>query len=99
MRPGDRVVEVGAAKSWAAQHLLPRGCEYVACDLVVDRSIGLGRGQDVRRGEPPRALDQDPDPEALAFAGRDAFDTPGLDGDALVEASDDVGGTRHLPPR
>src|SRR5579872_6309901 len=41
---GDRVLEVGAAKSWAAQHLLPRGCEYVACDLVVDPLIGLGRG-------------------------------------------------------
>ena len=24
---GDRVLEIGAAKSWAAQHLLPRGCE------------------------------------------------------------------------
>ena len=44
VRPGDRVLEVGAAKSWAAQHLLPRGCEYVAADLVVDPSIGLGRG-------------------------------------------------------
>jgi len=45
VRPGDRVLEVGAAKSWAAQHLLPRGCEYVACDLVVDPLIGLGRGE------------------------------------------------------
>jgi len=44
VRPGDRVLEVGAAKSWAAQHLLPRGCEYVACDLLVDPLIGLGRG-------------------------------------------------------
>ena len=41
---GDRVLEIGAAKSWASQHLLPRGCEYVACDLVVDPVIGLGRG-------------------------------------------------------
>jgi len=41
---GDRILEVGAAKSWASQHLLPRGCEYVACDLVVDPLIGLGRG-------------------------------------------------------
>ena len=23
---------------------MPRGCEYVACDLVVDPVIGLGRG-------------------------------------------------------
>jgi SAM-dependent methyltransferase len=44
VRPGDRVLEVGAAKSWAAQHLLPLGCEYVATDLVVDPLIGLGRG-------------------------------------------------------
>jgi SAM-dependent methyltransferase len=44
VKPGDRVLELGAAKSWASQHLLPRGCEYVACDLVVDPLIGLGRG-------------------------------------------------------
>jgi SAM-dependent methyltransferase len=44
VRPGMRVLEVGAAKSWAAQHLLPLGCEYVATDLLVDASIGLGRG-------------------------------------------------------
>lgn len=45
VRAGDRVLEVGAAKSWAAQHLLPRGCAYVAADLVVDPLIGLGRGR------------------------------------------------------
>ncbi|HWE82571.1 MAG TPA: class I SAM-dependent methyltransferase, partial [Gaiellaceae bacterium] len=45
IRPGDRVLELGAARSWASQHLLPRGCEYVACDLVVDPLIGLGRGR------------------------------------------------------
>jgi SAM-dependent methyltransferase len=45
IRPGLRVLEIGAAKSWAAQHLLPRGCEYVAADLVVDPIIGLGRGR------------------------------------------------------
>jgi len=44
VRPGDRVLEIGAAKSWASQHLVPLGCEYVACDLVVDPVIGLGRG-------------------------------------------------------
>jgi SAM-dependent methyltransferase len=44
VRPGMRVLEVGAAKSWASQHLLPLGCEYVASDLVVDPLIGLGRG-------------------------------------------------------
>ncbi len=45
LRPGERVLEIGAAKSWASQHLLPLGCEYVACDLVVDPLIGLGRGR------------------------------------------------------
>ena len=45
VKPGDRVLELGAAKSWASLHLLPRGCEYVACDLVVDPLIGLGRGR------------------------------------------------------
>jgi SAM-dependent methyltransferase len=44
VRPGTRVLEAGAAKSWASQHLVPLGCEYVACDLVVDPVIGLGRG-------------------------------------------------------
>ncbi len=44
VQPGARVLEIGAGKSWAAQHLLPLGCEYVACDLVVDPLIGLGRG-------------------------------------------------------
>ncbi len=45
VKPGDRVLEIGAAKSWASQHLVPLGCEYVACDLVVDPLIGLGRGR------------------------------------------------------
>jgi SAM-dependent methyltransferase len=44
VKPGDRVLEIGAAKSWASQHLVPLGCEYVATDLVVDPVIGLGRG-------------------------------------------------------
>jgi ubiquinone/menaquinone biosynthesis C-methylase UbiE len=44
IRPGLRVLEVGAAKCWAAQHLLPRGCEYVATDILADGAIGLGRG-------------------------------------------------------
>jgi ubiquinone/menaquinone biosynthesis C-methylase UbiE/uncharacterized protein YbaR (Trm112 family) len=44
LRPGMRVLEVGAAKSWAAQHLLSRGIEYVATDILDDPKIGLGRG-------------------------------------------------------
>jgi SAM-dependent methyltransferase len=42
-RPGLQVLEVGAAKGWAAQYLLPRGCEYVASDVLVDEIIGIGR--------------------------------------------------------
>src|SRR6476469_11061292 len=33
VKPGHRVLEVGAAKCWGAQHLVPRGCEYVATDI------------------------------------------------------------------
>src|SRR5262249_23275480 len=44
VRPGMRVLEVGAAKCWASAHLLPRGCEYVATDVLADPLIGLGRG-------------------------------------------------------
>ena len=45
VRPGLRVLEVGAAKCWGAQHLVPRGCEYVGTDTLADRYIGLGRGE------------------------------------------------------
>jgi ubiquinone/menaquinone biosynthesis C-methylase UbiE/uncharacterized protein YbaR (Trm112 family) len=44
VEPGSRVLEVGAAKAWASQHLVPRGCEYVASDLLTDENIGVGRG-------------------------------------------------------
>jgi SAM-dependent methyltransferase len=44
VEPGLRVLEVGAAKCWAAQHLLSRGCEYVATDILADPKVGLGRG-------------------------------------------------------
>ena len=44
VRPGLKVLEIGAAKSWASQHLLPRGCEYVATDVLADDNIGIGRG-------------------------------------------------------
>jgi SAM-dependent methyltransferase len=39
-----RVLEVGAAKCWGAQHILPRRCEYIATDILDDPVIGLGRG-------------------------------------------------------
>ena len=44
VRPGMRVLEVGAAKCWAAQHLIARRVEYVAADILDDLNIGLGRG-------------------------------------------------------
>lgn len=42
--PSPRVLEVGAAKCWAAPHWAARGWEYTATDVLVDASIGLGRG-------------------------------------------------------
>ena len=44
LEPGMRVLEVGAAKCWGAQHVIPRGCTYVATDILADPNIGLGRG-------------------------------------------------------
>jgi len=41
---GLRVLEVGAAKAWASRFWLERDCDYVATDILVDESIGLGRG-------------------------------------------------------
>jgi SAM-dependent methyltransferase len=72
VRRGDRVLEIGAAKSWAAQHLLPRGCDYVACDLVVDPVIGLGRGRFFEERAVPYLRIQ-ADGERLPFAA-ESFD-------------------------
>jgi SAM-dependent methyltransferase len=41
---GLRVLEVGAAKAWAARFWLERDCEFVATDILVDKKIGVGRG-------------------------------------------------------
>ena len=46
--------------------------------------------QRVRGGEAPRAVDQDPDAEALRLAHRDALDPAALDRDRLVPAADDA---------
>jgi SAM-dependent methyltransferase/uncharacterized protein YbaR (Trm112 family) len=43
-RRGLRVLEVGAAKGWAAPYWAERDCEYVATDILVDQNIGIGRG-------------------------------------------------------
>jgi SAM-dependent methyltransferase len=44
VRPGMRVLELGAAKCWGARHVRDRGAQYVACDILDDPLIGLGRG-------------------------------------------------------
>lgn len=41
---GLRVLEVGAAKAWAARFWIERDCSYVATDILADPKIGLGRG-------------------------------------------------------
>ncbi|MGL4651457.1 MAG: methyltransferase domain-containing protein [Caldilineaceae bacterium] len=45
VKPGMRVLEVGAAKAWAGRFFLEKGCEYTACDVVSDAKIGLGRSR------------------------------------------------------
>jgi ubiquinone/menaquinone biosynthesis C-methylase UbiE/uncharacterized protein YbaR (Trm112 family) len=67
VKPGMRVLEVGAAKCWGAQHLIPRGCDYVGTDILADPKIGLGRGAFYasRVGEFPRVQ---ADAEHLPFA-------------------------------
>src|SRR3989442_843701 len=71
-RPGMRVLEIGAAKCWGAQHLVPRGCAYVGTDILADPSIGLGRGAFYERRVGPFARVQ-ADGEHLPFASR-SFD-------------------------
>jgi SAM-dependent methyltransferase len=41
---GLRVLEVGAAKAWAARFWLERECDFVATDILTDSKIGLARG-------------------------------------------------------
>jgi uncharacterized protein YbaR (Trm112 family) len=65
---GLRVLEVGAAKAWAAPYWAERDCDYVATDILVDENIGLGRG--AFYGEFGRVQ---ADGENLPFADR-AFD-------------------------
>ena len=63
-----RVLEIGAAKCWGAQHVIPRGCEYVGTDILADPKIGLGRGAfyEERVGRP--FLRVQADGESLPFA-------------------------------
>ncbi len=43
IRPGMRVLEIGAARTWAGRFFVEAGCEYTACDIMADAQIGLGR--------------------------------------------------------
>lgn len=45
VRPGLRVLEIGAGKTWTGHYLLERGCSYHGCDIVTDPNIGLGRSR------------------------------------------------------
>jgi SAM-dependent methyltransferase len=67
VRPGMRVLELGAAKCWGAQHLIPLGCEYVGTDILTDPNIGLGRGAFYEERVGPFARVQ-ADGEHLPFA-------------------------------
>lgn len=72
VKPGMRVLEVGAARCWGALHLVPRGVEYVATDILADPVIGLGRGAFYEEHVGPFARVQ-ADGENLPFASR-SFD-------------------------
>jgi SAM-dependent methyltransferase/uncharacterized protein YbaR (Trm112 family) len=67
VRPGMCVLEVGAGRTWAAQHLVPRGVDYVATDIVADPNLGLGRGAFYEERVGPYARVQ-ADGEHLPFA-------------------------------
>ena len=72
VKPGQRVLEVGAARCWGALHLVPRGVDYVATDILADPVIGLGRGEFYERHVGPFERVQ-ADGENLPFADR-SFD-------------------------
>jgi SAM-dependent methyltransferase len=72
VKPGQRVLEVGAARCWGALHMVPRGVEYVATDILADPVIGLGRGAFYERHVGPFERVQ-ADGENLPFADR-SFD-------------------------
>lgn len=45
VRPGLRVLEIGAAKTWAGHYVTERGSTYIGCDIMADAQIGLGRAR------------------------------------------------------
>lgn len=72
LRPGETVLEVGAAKCWGARHVIAAGCTYVGTDILADPNIGLGRGAFYEREAGP-FLRVQADGESLPFADG-AFD-------------------------
>jgi ubiquinone/menaquinone biosynthesis C-methylase UbiE/uncharacterized protein YbaR (Trm112 family) len=72
VKPGLRVLEVGAARCWGALHMVPRGVDFVATDILADPVIGLGRGAFYERHVGPFERVQ-ADGENLPFADR-SFD-------------------------
>lgn len=72
VKPGQRVLEVGAARCWGALHMVPRGVEYIATDILADPVIGLGRGSFYEQHVGPFERVQ-ADGENLPFADR-SFD-------------------------
>lgn len=45
LKGGERILDLGAGRGWAAKHFALRGCEVVALDVVPDDQIGLGRSR------------------------------------------------------
>ncbi len=45
VKPGMRVLEVGAAKTWAGHYFLERDCAYTGSDILDDPFIGVGRAR------------------------------------------------------
>lgn len=43
VRPGMKVLEIGAAKTWAGRYFTAKGCNYTGCDIMADDQIGVGR--------------------------------------------------------
>lgn len=43
LQGGERILDLGAGRGWAAKYFAQKGCEAVALDIVADLNIGLGR--------------------------------------------------------
>ncbi|MBI4320011.1 MAG: methyltransferase domain-containing protein [Chloroflexi bacterium] len=45
LKGGERVLDLGAGRGWAAKHFALMGCDAVAVDIVPDEQVGLGRAR------------------------------------------------------